>query len=215
MKIEIWSDINCPYCYISKQIFDEALQFLKINKDEVEYKSYLLDPEVDTDPQRSDSEYQMTTYKFTPLKLERLRQQQKQMAWKAGINIDFDTIVVANSLNAHRLIHLAKQMHKQDEMVQRLFEAHFEEGKNIDNVETLLAIAEEIGLPLNKSEAVVFDKDFFQDVVDDQKKAYQYQIKSVPFYVINEKYSIGGIQTKEEFVEILTQLQIKIGATSN
>jgi predicted DsbA family dithiol-disulfide isomerase len=138
MKIEIWSDIVCPFCYIGKRRFEKALaQFEHRDEIEVEWKSFQLSPGLKSEPGKSIHQF-LAEHKGISLDEARgMNDYVTQMAAQETLEYDFDKAVVANSLKAHQLIHFAKANGKQEEAEELLFRAYFTEGKDIDNPQTL------------------------------------------------------------------------------
>ena len=204
MKVEIWSDVMCPFCYIGKRRFELALQQFP-GKDDVtvEWKSFQLDPEIVTQPGKSVNEY-LAERKGWPLDRAReLNDHVTTMAREAGLQCDFDKAVVANSFDAHRLSHFAKQHGLQDAMEERLFKAYFTEGKNTADRETLVQLAVEVGLKSDDVRKVLAGKDFADDVNKDMYEASQVGVLGVPFFVFDNKYAVSGAQPTDVFVQAL------------
>jgi predicted DsbA family dithiol-disulfide isomerase len=198
MKIEIWSDINCPFCYIGKRHLEKALQSFS-GKVEIEWKSFELDP-VSHPPKGSDQmELLARKYGKDRAWAVKMNENMTAMAREAGLEFHMDKIVPANSFNAHRLIHLAKKHYKQDEMKERLLAAKFVEGMDIDEPEVLTQIAQELALPALGSE------DFAKDVRADEEMARTLGISGVPFFVFDQKVALSGAQPVEVFLEVLNE----------
>ena len=130
MKVEIWSDVMCPFCYLGKRKFEIALeQFSHKDDIEIEWKSFLLQPDLVTDTTININQY-LAEIKDFPLEQARQMNNQVAQAGKAiGLTYNVEQIVVANSFKAHNLIQLAKTQQKQNEVEEKLFEAYFAEGK--------------------------------------------------------------------------------------
>jgi predicted DsbA family dithiol-disulfide isomerase len=207
MKIEIWSDIVCPFCYIGKRKFENALaQFPHKDQVEVVWHSFQLDPELKHVPGKSMNEVLAEKKGWS---LEQTRQMNRQvtaMAQEVGLNYNLDEAIPANTFNAHRLTHLAAQHNLQDQAEERLFIAFFTEGKNIGDPEVLLQIGTEIGLPEEEVRQML-QGDVYADVVQqDSYEAQQLGIRGVPFFVINRKYGVSGAQPSELFLQTLNKV---------
>ncbi len=204
MKIEIWSDIMCPFCYIGKRRFDEALaQFAHNSEVEVEWKSFMLSPELQTDPSKNINQFLAEHKGISLEEATGMNDYVADMAAKAGLTYNFDKAVVANSFNAHRFIHFAKQYGKQTEAEEKLFAAYFTHGKNIDDAQTLIAISAELGLDSAKFTNVMGSGAYAKDVLADIDEAQELGIRGVPFFVINRKYGISGAQETAVFLDTL------------
>lgn len=204
MKIEIWSDIMCPFCYIGKKRFDDALaQFEHKDKVEVEWKSFMLSPDLKTDPTKNNNQFLAEHKGISLEEATGMNNYVTDMAAQAGLTYDFNKAIVANSFNAHRFSHFAKQYGKQNEAEEKLFAAYFTEGKNIDDAETLMAMVAELGLDVTKLANVMGSGAYAKDVMADIDEAQELGIRGVPFFVLNRKYAISGVQETAVFLDTL------------
>jgi predicted DsbA family dithiol-disulfide isomerase len=204
MKVEIWSDIMCPFCYIGKRKFEEALeQFAHKDDLQVEWKSFQLNPDLKTQPARGIYEY-LAEQKGWSLEYSRnVHEQMTAKAKESGLEYNFDSVIPANSFNAHRLSHLAAQYNLQDTAEERLFKAYFTEGKNIDDIDTLIQLGVEIGLKETEVRKMLHSDLYAQQVYLDMYEAQQIGVKGVPFFVIDRKYAVSGAQPGSVFLEAL------------
>lgn len=204
MKIEIWSDIICPFCYIGKRKFETALaQFNDKEQVQIEWKSFQLMPGLNTEPNKSLDE---VLAEKKGLSLEEARQMNgyaSQLAKDAGLTYHMDKVIPANTLKAHQLIHFAKKQGKQMEAEEILFKSYFTDGKNIDDLETLLTLGEEIGLDAKSLKAELQENRFADEVQADIFEAQQLGVNGVPFFVFNRKYAVSGAQPSQVFLETL------------
>lgn len=204
MKVEIWSDIACPFCYIGKRKFENALaQFSHKDTVQVEWRSFQLDPEADNVPGQNIYEVLAEKKGWTPEQAKALSGQVVNMAKEVGLDYNMDATVPANTYNAHRLTHLAAKHGLQDAAEERLFQAYFMEGKNIQDGETLVQLGKDIGLAEDVIRSML-DSDAFQtDVRRDIAEAQQIGVRGVPFFVIDRKYAVSGAQPSELFLQAL------------
>lgn len=204
MKIDIWSDIRCPFCYIGKRRFEKALdRFPQKDKVKVEWHSFELDPGIQTDKSINIYDYLATRKGVSREASVRMHEQVSEMARQEGLEYNFDLAVVANSFDAHRLIQMAKRYGLGDEAEERLFKAYFTEGKDISDHLTLIILGDEIGLN-GKEVKVMLDSDLYADEVRyDQKQAREAGINGVPFFIMNEKYAVSGAQHPDVFLHAL------------
>jgi len=206
MKVEIWSDIMCPFCYIGKRRFENALQeFQHKNKIEVEWKSFLLNPAIRTDPGKNINQYLSETKGWS---LEQARQANNyvtKMAKEVGLNYDFNKVVVANTFDAHRLIQLAKVNNKSDEIEERLFKAYFIEGKNIADHDTLILLGTEAGLTREAVKKMINSDEYSDNVEKDINDAHLIGVRGVPYFVFNDQFAISGAQRVETFRDTLNK----------
>ena len=204
MKIEIWSDVVCPFCYLGKHKFENALaQFAGSDNIEVEWKSFQLNPGLVTDTTISIHQY-LAEVKGYPVEQALKMNERFSVSGKVfGLEYNFDKIIVANSYMAQNLIHFAKNQGKQNEMEERLFEAYFTEGKNIDDVSILVLLATETGLNVEGLEQALENRTFDKQVQKDIDEASQLGIHGVPFFVFNGKYAVNGAQETSVFLDTL------------
>jgi predicted DsbA family dithiol-disulfide isomerase len=200
MKVEIWSDIMCPFCYIGKRRFEEALQNFE-HKDSIEivWKSFQLNPDMKTEPGKSINQYLSEIKGWSLQQARQMNEQVTAMAREAGLAYDLDKAVVANSFDAHRLIQLAKTVKKGDEMEERLFSAYFTEGKNIADHETLVELGAAVGLKAEAIKEMFAGNSYTQEVEQDIYEARQIAVRGVPYFVLNDRYAVSGAQPAETF----------------
>lgn len=204
MKIEIWSDIMCPFCYIGKRRFEKSLENTALkDKVDIEWKSFQLNPDLQTDTSIRIYDY-LAQHKGMPLaQAQSLNAHVTQMAAQEGLVYNFDKSIVANSFKAHVLTHFAKQFGKQDEVEELLFQSYFTEGKNIDDIEVLKDIAERVGADANAYEKAVAEGSLDDEVKMDIHEARQIGVQGVPFFVYDRKYAVSGAQPLELFEQTL------------
>ena len=204
MKIEIWSDVMCPFCYIGKRNFEKALaQFTEKEKIEIVWKSFQLDASVPDIATESYEEYLVKRKGLSAEQVKGMLQNVTQMAREAGLDYHFDRSVIVNSLKAHRLIQFAKTRNLGDEAEERLFHAFFTEGKSIADIDTLTQLGVEIGLDATELQAAFTDEQYAYQVNQDIQEARQIGVNGVPFFVFNRKYAISGAQPPQAFLETL------------
>ncbi|WP_345952583.1 DsbA family oxidoreductase [Mucilaginibacter sp. PAMB04168] len=204
MKVQIWSDVMCPFCYIGKRHFEEALSaFEHSDVVEVEWKSFQLNPALKTNPNISVYQSLADSKGWNLDYAKQLSNQVTEMAQQAGLQYNFDRAVVANSFNAHRLSHLAKKHGLGDALEERLFKAYFTDGLNIDDKEALVNISTEIGLKAEEVTAVLDSNVYADEVYQDIHEAETLNIRGVPFFVINNRYAVSGAQATEVFLNTI------------
>lgn len=206
MTIEIWSDVMCPFCYIGKRKFENALaQFPQKDKVDIVWKSFQLNPDLKTDATKNTTEHLAEAKGWTLDYAKGMTNHVTELAKQVGLTYDFDKAVVANSFDAHRFSAFAKTKGQQDAAEERLFSAYFTEGKNTADHETLMQLGENIGLDGAEVKAML-DSDAFADEVEhDIYQAQQYGIRGVPFFLFNQKYGVSGAQDSSVFLQALTQ----------
>ncbi len=207
MKVEIWSDILCPWCYIGKREFENALsQFKQKAKVEVIWKSFELDPSAQKDYEGDMYHLLSSKYKIPVEQARQMTGNLVARAKKAGLNYNMDIARATNSFDAHRLIHLAMKYGKQETVIERLSAAYLTEGKHIGHRETLLQIGVEAGLDAAEVAKVLDSGDYAEEVRADEYEAQNIGVRGVPFFLIDKKYSISGAQPQDVFKEALDKI---------
>lgn len=204
MKVEIWSDITCPFCYIGKRKFETAVSgFKDASNIEVIWKSFELVPNLKSEPGKNIYHF---LSEHTGMSLEAAKNAGDQLAntaEQAGLIYDFDKVIPAKSFNAHRFSHLAKSHGLQNEAEEKLFKAYFTEGKNIDDISTLVQLGVEMGLDTEETKNILESNQYADEVRDDIHDAQQVGARGVPFFVLNRKHTIQGAQGSPTFLQIL------------
>ena len=204
MQVEIWSDVMCPFCYIGKRRFEAALeQFGDKDKVQVVWKSFQLSPNMKTNPGKNINQFLAEHKGISVEDAKRMNDRVTQMAAQVGLTYNFDKAIAANSFNAHRFSHFAKQQGKQNEAEEILFAAYFTQGKNTDDLPTLLQLGEEIGLGTAALKTALENESYAEDVRADIYEAQQIGVSGVPFFVFNRKYAVSGAQDSKTFLQAL------------
>lgn len=204
MKIEIWSDYVCPFCFIGSQRLKKALEEFE-GRDEVvlEYRSFELDPGKKTGEAENVYEHLAEKYGIT---VEEARQNVRNvevLGSGEGLVIDNEHAIQANTFDAHRLGQLARAEGKSADFTALLYKAHFSEGTDLGDHASLLKLAEEAGLDQDAAKAVLQGDTFAKEVRRDEEMAREIGIGGVPFFVFNEKYAVSGAQSKDTFSKVL------------
>ncbi len=204
MKVEIWSDVMCPFCYIGKRRFEQALaQFEHKENVEVEWKSFQLQPDLKTDPTKNTVQH-LAESKGWPLDYaKQMTNNVTAMAAEVGLQYDFDKAVVANSFDAHRLSHLAKKHGVQDALEEALFKAYFTLGQNIADHTVLTQLGVSVGLNQAEVTQLLTGNDYTGEVKRDIYEAQQVGVRGVPFFVVDGTYAVSGAQPTATFVQAL------------
>lgn len=206
MKIEIWSDVACPFCYIGKRKFESALaEFAQRNEIEISWKSFQLDPTPQRElPAETDIYQYLATRKgMSYAESKSLHDHVTKMAQEVGLVYNFDQAKLSNTFDASRLLHFATQFGKQSEAKEKLFLAHFTLGLDVADHKVLIRIGEEIGLE-GKAVADMLNSDALRDeVLVDIAEAQQVGVTGVPFFVFDRKYAVSGAQSSAVFLQTL------------
>lgn len=208
MKIEIWSDIMCPFCYIGKRQLETALAEFPNGKFEIEWKSFQLDPTIT--PQSGKDVYTFLAER-KGISVEQSIEMHKGVVERAksvGLDYHFDKAIISNSLTSHRIIQLAKTKKLGDQMEEVFFKAYFTEGRDLNDSETLIELAVKAGLDSNEVEEVIENESLFlKDVKADISEAQEIGVQGVPFFVFDRKYAVSGAQPVEAFVNTIREVQ--------
>ncbi|QOT11560.1 DsbA family oxidoreductase [Paenibacillus sp. JNUCC32] len=204
MKVEIWSDFMCPFCYIGKRRFESALeQFPHKDQVEVVYRSFELDPNASYKPGVSMDELLAAKYGMSKEQAKAANANVTQQAASVGLTYHMDRVIPANSFDAHRLVHFAAQHGKMKDMTERLFRAYFTDAENLEDKNLLADLAAEVGLEREQAMAVLESDAFQSEVRADEAAATNLGIRGVPFFVLGGKYAVSGAQPLEVFTDAL------------
>ncbi|WP_291371787.1 DsbA family oxidoreductase [Cyclobacterium sp.] len=204
MQIEIWSDIVCPFCYIGKRKFEKALQTFELSDElQIIYRSFQLMPDMQTDPDSSVNEFLAREKGMTLEQVAEMNVHVGRQAAAVGLDYQLEKAIVANTFQAHRLLHHARDQNLQQQAKERFLKAYFTEGKNIDDKSTLIHLSEEIGLKV--ADKILAGDRYAAEVKKDILEARQLGIKGVPFFVFDRKYAVSGAQEAEVFQNTLAQ----------
>ena len=204
IKVDVWSDIACPWCYIGKRKFEAGAEGFDV---EVEYHSFELSPDTPVDFDGSAADF-LAKHKGMPIEQVRpMLAQVTAIAAEVGLDYDYDALQHTNTVKAHQLLHFAKAQGKQIEMKERLLRAYFVEGKHVGRAEDLADLAAEVGLDRDAALRALESDEYLEAVHADQEQAMRYGIRGVPFFVIDGKYGVSGAQAPETFAQALKQVQ--------
>lgn len=206
MKVEIWSDVMCPFCYIGKRRFENALQsFEYTNEVEIIWRSFQLNPDMETDPDTNINNYLAEAKGWSLDQARQMNQRVTDMAAAEGLEYNMDQAVVANSYDAHRLVQFAKDRGKADEMEEALFKAYFTDGKNIADLQTLITLAEDVGIDPTEAKSILESEKYANAVNHDIELAKNINITGVPFFLFDRKFGVSGARETDVFLKALQQ----------
>lgn len=207
MKIDIWSDIGCPFCYLGTTQLNQALEdFEHKHKVEVIHHSFQLDPNA---PRQTDERVVEMLAKKRGIPVEQAEAMNQQVAQAfEGMDLvmNYKDAMPVNTFDAHRLVHYAASQGKQEAVLPRLFKAYFTDGKNTADVETLVTLAGEAGLDAEQVRAMLASDQYAAEVQADISRAAQLGIHGVPFFIFEDKYAVSGAQGTEAFRQALQQV---------
>jgi predicted DsbA family dithiol-disulfide isomerase len=204
MRIEIWSDIACPWCFIGKRRFEKALSDFEHREEvDVHWRSFELDPDAPSSYDISIDELLSKKYGVTMQRAAEMNEHLTRLAALDGLTFHTALMRPGNTFDAHRLTHFAATHGKRDAMTERLMKAYLEEGVQISDRRELSRLAVEVGLDEMKTEEVLSGDAFSNFVRDDERTAHELAINGVPFFVINDRYAISGAQPPTVFLEAM------------
>ena len=208
MKVEIWSDVVCPWCYIGKRRFEAAMaRFAHAGEVELVWRSFELDGSAPPSPAEAGAYVERLASKYgrTTEQAQGMLDSMTATAAEEGLDFRFDLSRPGNTFDAHRLLHLALEHGRQDALKERLDRATFSEGLAVSDHSALTALAVEVGLPADEVEAVLSTDRYAEAVRADEAQAAAYGISGVPFFVVDGKYGISGAQPADLVLQALEQ----------
>lgn len=202
IKVDIWSDIACPWCFIGKRRFEKAVAAFDGDV-EVEFHSFELAPDTPVDFSGSKVDF-LATHKGMPeAQVRQMLDQMTQLAATEGLAYNFDALQHTNTLLAHQALHYAKEHGLQHELKERLLSAYFEQGRHVGRIDDLVELGSEVGLdPAGLRTALESGR--YRDAVQaDIAQAREYGISGVPFFVVDGKWGVSGAQDPQVFTQVL------------
>ena len=204
MKVEIWSDVMCPFCYIGKRKFEAALSaFPQKDSVQVVWRSFELNPNLNYQPERDAFSYIAEIKGQTREWSVKVHDTMTKSAKSVGLEYNFDKAKITNSFDAHRVIQLAKKYQMTDEVEERFFKAYFTDGELMSDHKTLVRLAAEAGLSTEEVTKVLETDQYAEEVRKDVEEARRLGINGVPFFVLDQKYGVSGAQDTSVFTQTL------------
>ena len=202
ITVNIWSDIACPWCYLGKRRFENALRDFD-GEVTVSYHSFELSPDMPADFDGGPVDFLADRRGMPRAQVEQMFAQMTALGESEGLRYDFDSLRPTRTMPAHQALHHAKAHGRQAELVERLFAAHFVEGRHIGHVDELVALGVEVGLDGDELRAALTDGRYAPAVAQDIRAAQRLGVTGVPFFVIDERYGVSGAQSSETLLEAL------------
>jgi predicted DsbA family dithiol-disulfide isomerase len=203
MKVEIWSDIMCPFCYLGKHRFEKAVaQFPHKDKIEIVWKSFQLDP---TLKGVISKESYFAKKGFPEAQYKAMTANIASAAVEEGLEMNMDDIIISNTTKAHLLLQLAKSLGKSNLAEEVLFYMYFTEGYNIDDEASLFEAGKRLGIDREKVANALENKELIAAFEKDLMEAQQFGISGVPFFIFDRKYAVSGAQAPDHFLGALNQ----------
>ena len=204
VKVDIWSDVQCPWCFIGKRKFEAGVAAFG-GPVEVEYHSFELAPDTPVDFDGTTTDYLADRKGMARDDVERMLAQVTTIARGVGLNYDFDNVHQTNTGKAHELLHFAKAQGAQSAVKELLLSAYFEQGRHLGQIDELVQIAADAGLDADAARTALVESTYRADVEADIAQATAFGISGVPFFVLNGKYGISGAQSSDVFASALTE----------
>jgi len=218
VKVDVWSDIACPWCYIGKRRFEEGVRRYVAAGGQtpvvVEYHSFELSPDTPVDFTGDEIDFLVGFKGLSVPQVEGMLAQVTSLAAQEGLDYDFSSLQHTKTLKAHEVLHLAKAKGLQEEVVERLLRAYFVEGRHVGHDNDLADLAAEAGLDRQLVLDALADGRYQEDVEADIQQAIAYGISGVPFYVIDRQYGVSGAQDPAVFAQVLAQAAGMVPATA-
>jgi predicted DsbA family dithiol-disulfide isomerase len=207
MRVEIWSDVVCPWCYLGKRRFERALDsFAHAGEVEVTYRSFELDPSAPKDMTTPTVRMLASKYRMTAEQARDAQRQMEQRAVQDGLIFRMSDLRSGNTRDAHRLLHLAKDRDRQADLVERLHRGYFTEQLPIFDHAVLTKLAVEAGLDRNEAADVLASEDYGPAVETDEAMASTLGVTGVPFFVIDRRFAFSGAQPAEAVTKLLDEV---------
>lgn len=207
MKIEIWSDFSCPFCYVSKVRLERALSKVPFrDKVKVVFKSYILDPLAPIETKVSSYELFAKAKQMELSEVQELFNDSQKIAKTIGVTFDYDHMKMTSTYDAHRLAKWSNQFGLESAFTERLMKAYFVDGLNISNHTTLIDLAKEVGLDELGAHSVLENNRYEEAVVEDLRLAEAIRIQSVPFFILNNQFTLVGLKTETYYEKVLNHL---------
>ena len=202
--VDIWSDVVCPWCYVGKRRFEAALErFVHRDQVDVTWHAFELDPEAPRRQEGTLAESLAAKYGMSLEEAEASHANLTELAAAEGLDYHFERAQRGNTFDAHRLIRMALENGRQDEMKERLMRAYFTEGEPIGDRETLARLAAEVGLTEEAARAALAGGRYSSEVRGDEHTAARLGIRGVPFFVLDRRFGVSGAQPAEVLLEAL------------
>ncbi|TRW99154.1 DsbA family oxidoreductase [Paracoccus sp. M683] len=213
-KIDIWSDIACPWCYIGKRRLEAALDRFDGAPVQITWHGFELNPDAPAEYPGTQADYLAKHLGASPQQVQQMSAQVTSLAAREGLDYDLDAVQITNTGKAHELIHFAQTQGKGAEMKERLLKAYFTDGRHVGRIDDLADLAAEIGLDRAAARQALESGDFAKDVADDKAQARAFGIQGVPFFVMGGKYGLSGAQEADTFLQALNKVQSEQTETS-
>jgi predicted DsbA family dithiol-disulfide isomerase len=206
VKVDIWSDIVCPWCYIGKRRFESALETLELPDVTIVHRSFQLDPSRPLGQTHNRRQMLMAKYRLSSQQVETMDAQMEQLAAADGLEYHLGPEgVTGNTRQAHELVHLGRAHGIGDAVVERFFKAYFTERRSVFDPESLVALAAEAGLDAAEAHQALDAGTYTAAVAEEGDNARHLGANGVPFFVIDSRYGVSGAQSVAAFRDVLAR----------
>jgi predicted DsbA family dithiol-disulfide isomerase len=206
MRVDVWVDLVCPWCYLGKRRFEQALAgFTHRDRVEVIYHSFQLDPSLPKGEKVAQLDLLTAKYGMSAAQVEDMQAQLERTAAAEGLEYHLRGGMTGNTFDAHRLVHLAQAGGLGDAAVERFYRAHFTEQRSLFDHDSLVDLAVEAGVAEVEARQVLKGDDYADAVLADEREARDLGASGVPFFVVDERYGVSGAQAAELFGEVLAK----------
>ncbi|RCV49508.1 disulfide bond formation protein DsbA [Marinitenerispora sediminis] len=213
MRVDVWSDIVCPWCYIGKRRLEAAIGRFEHAADvEVHWHSFQLDPDHPRDRREPVLDTLARKTGSPPDQVRAMTRQVTELAAAEGLAYALDRAVSVNTLDAHRLAHLAAEHGLGGRMHERLLGAHLGEGEVLDDPDTLVRLGAEVGVPEEEARRMLAGDAYAAEVAADIREARRLGVRGVPFFVLDHAYGVSGAQSADTFLRALRTAHDAAGA---
>jgi predicted DsbA family dithiol-disulfide isomerase len=207
VRVDVWSDLVCPWCYIGKRRFENALaRFDRHGEVRVVHRSFQLNPAAPRERTSSRREMLMQKYRLSPTQAVEMDARMTTTAAAEGLEFHLEGTVTGNTFDAHQLVHLAHAHALQDAVIERFYRAYFTEQRSLFATDSLVDLAGEAGLDREQAAATLRSNRYAESVEADIDFARQLGVTGVPFFVINDRYGVSGAQAPETFLDLFQRV---------
>ena len=207
MRIDIWSDLVCPWCYVGKRRFEKALaRFDRRDEVQIVHRSFQLNPAAPRDRTSNWREMLMQKYRLSPAQAADMDARMTQTAADEGLEFHLEGTLTGNTFDAHQLVHLAHAHGRQDAVIERFYRAYFIEQRSLFDVDSLVDLTADAGLERDDAAATLHANRYAEAVREGIRTARQLEVTGVPFFVIDDRYGISGAQAPETFLDVLQRV---------
>lgn len=218
IRIDVWSDVACPWCYLGKRRLDVALERLTQSIDApavaVEYHSYQLNPALPADFEGRHADYLAKHLGMAPARIEASTRDLVELRVAVGIRYNIDKVVISNTLKANELLHVAKAQGLQPSMKERLFHAFWTEGRRLGRIKELVDLAAEVGMDGEAVRGALESGRYAGAVRTDIEQAARYGVRGLPFFVIGGTYGLSGAQDLDTFLKAISTVKKELRGTA-